>query len=148
MIGASNLTTISFYQLASIVQVAVRGGRPIAAIPPDYKLLDYDPHKQVYLYANMRLSNDSFIDNQGGMGKARASFIGAEDCAELKSYPSQADLRQSTGSEAPEAIVRGLSVVLPSEAISSPPGLVTHTSSSVRFYLTCSYVLTCLRGLT
>lgn len=114
-----------------LLQVVVRNGKAIVAIPPDYKLLDYDPDKRMYLYANMQLTNDSFVENQGGMGKARASFAGSEDCAELRSYPAEAQLRKSVDSE--QSLVRGLSVVLPSEGVSSPPACFNRTTSSVRF---------------
>jgi hypothetical protein len=115
-----------------LLQVVVRNGRAIIAVPPDYKLLDYDPEKRVYLYANMRLSNDSFVENQCGMGKARASSAGAEDCAELQSYPAVAQEKQSA--EIHDSIVRGLSMVLPSEGVSSPPDYFTCSTSSVRSF--------------
>jgi hypothetical protein len=113
------------------LQVVVRSGRAIAAVPPDYKLLDYDPEKHMYLYADTQLTNASFVENQGGMGRVRATLGSVEDCAELKSYPSQPLLNNSA--EKRGSLMRGLSVVLPSESMSLPPPTRSwHGTSSVR----------------
>ena len=123
----------------------MRNGRAIVAIPPDYKLLDYDPEKRMYLYANMRLSNDSFVENQCGMSKARASYSGADGCLELQSYPKQSQLQPTV--DTGEPLVRGLSAVLPSEGVSSPPACLNRTTSSVRSSLLTVHCSCCCTHL-
>jgi hypothetical protein len=96
------------------LQVVIRNGAPIAAIPPDYKLLDYDPKTHEYLYCSLGLSNDAFRDNQRGMNSVRAvqQASGAE-AAEPESYPV---VEHAAGI----GLVRGLSKVLPNEGFSLP----------------------------
>lgn len=96
------------------MQVVIRQGKHINAVPPDYRLLDYNPDTHQYLHATMRLSNDSFRESQAGMGPARASLSGANGLGEPASYPRIADSRNG--------VVRGLSIVLSSEAQSVPDG--------------------------
>jgi hypothetical protein len=126
------MCTVAHAKLCNhLLQVVVRSGRAIAAVPPDYKLLDYDFEKRVYLYADTQLTNDSFLENQGGMCKVRDALACAEDCAELKSYPDNPQVHNSAKDV--ESLVRGLSVVLPSESVSWPtPSYLSPSTASVR----------------
>lgn len=72
------------------MQVIIRDGKSIAAIPPDYRLLDYDPATRRYLH--------------------RPEFP-----LPLQQRPSES-MKQRSGLR-----IRGLSAVLDSEAVSSPP---------------------------
>lgn len=97
------------------MQLVLRGGKNLAAVPPDYRLLDYDPDTHQYLYATMRLTNESFRENQAGMDGARASLGGGSGVGEPASYPAVAEARSG-------GYLRGLSLVLSSEAQSVPDG--------------------------
>lgn len=91
----------------------IRRGKHINAVPPDYRLLDYDPTTHQYLHATMRLTNESFRESQAGMGAARAS-LGGTGLGDPTSYPHVADARNGA------TVVRGLSMVLSSESQSLP----------------------------
>lgn len=95
--------------------MVLRNGKHVGAVPPDYRLLDYNPETHQYLHANMQLSNASFRVNQEGMVSARASLGGGSGVGDPASYPSIAEVGGA-------GTLRGLSVALSSEAQSVPDG--------------------------
>jgi hypothetical protein len=84
---------------ARSMQVVIRSGKSIAAIPPDYKLLDYDPLTREYIHRHPTPTLSHTV-----------------------SIPP--DLSSNGNTPPPNSshqpLVRGLSIVLPSEACSSP----------------------------
>ena len=124
-------------QRCNRAQVVVRSGCAIAAVPPDYKLLDYNPETRKYLYRhahsfeasrddsaasklrhhNLRANTDTDAPKNGN--------IFASPAAALHDDVNGGSDGRRGGSEAGfygrREMPRGLSVVLESEAMSSPP---------------------------
>eukprot|EP00892_Ulva_mutabilis_P005215 jgi/Ulvmu1/3065/UM015_0105.1 len=98
-------------------RLVLRGGKHVAAVPPDYRLLDYNPVTHQYLHATTRLTNESFRENQAGMGSARASLGGGSGVGEPVSYPDLGDAHPAA-----PTYLRGLSMALSSEGQPMPDG--------------------------
>jgi hypothetical protein len=102
---------------ASMLQVVVRSGRAISAVPPDYRLLDYDTTNREYFYARLRL--DTIVPSQPDLQlplKIRQKPQVTID--------SQTRRRSHSGSSSSSSsnrfLARGLSLILSSEAAATP----------------------------
>ena len=108
---------MKFQVLFAGFQVVMRNGMQVSAIAPDYKLLDYDPDTKEYLYQNSGLAEEI------RPCEARNGHANTLPCTSTSgSIPIAAHNHRNSrrGAEHIE-LVRGLSAVLPHEAISSPP---------------------------
>lgn len=106
------LTYVSTIDAPLCLQVVIRDGRAIAAVPPDYRLLDYDTENREYFYAKMRSE---------AAPRAAPQPIPQAPCLLGQGASGSRSGLEHSVEGARSRIVRGLSAVLPSEAVSSPP---------------------------
>ena len=96
------------------MQVVIREGRAIAAVPPDYRLLDYDTENREYFYAKMR-------SEQAPPTLPRPISQGSSSRSQASKGTTSVFEESEGNVRARARLVRGLSAVLASEAVSSPP---------------------------
>jgi hypothetical protein len=104
----SELHSVRLRAPRAAAQVVIRGGKAIATVPPDYKLLDYNADTRTYLHRHARTA--SSCDVAAATLEATARADARSDGGDI----------EGGGQEGARELVRGLSMVLASESVSSP----------------------------
>jgi hypothetical protein len=101
-----------------MLQVVVRSGRAISAVPPDYRLLDYDTTNREYFYARLRLDTigPSQPDLKLPLQIRQKPQVTMDSQTRRRSHSGSS----SSSSSSNRFLARGLSLILSSEAAATP----------------------------